>query len=405
MKILVVTQYFWPENFRINDLLLSLSKKGHEITVFTGEPNYPEGKIFTEYKKNKSYFNFFENIKIIRIPVIPRGKSLFQLFLNYLSFATNLSVMSIFKFRESTFDLIFVYQPSPISVGIPAILIKKVKKIPIIIYTLDLWPESLSSSGTVKSNFILYLVRLLVKWIYRNCDIILVQSKSFKSHIGKYFKNKKSIIYFPSWAEDIFSSSNKSIRKDINDNCLNILFAGNIGIAQDFPNIIKAANELKKLKYKIQWIIIGEGRMLRWCRNEVKRLKLENEFLFKGQLPLENMPAWYEVSDFLFLSLKPGDAYSQVIPGKLQSYMLYGKPILAMIDGESAEIINESNSGLVSPAGDYKKLAENIILASSLSKKALDRYGSNARKYALKNFSKNKIINELEIIMKRLKDV
>ncbi|MCK5896477.1 MAG: glycosyltransferase family 4 protein [Cocleimonas sp.] len=397
MRILIVSQYFWPENFRINDLVRELSQKGHQLTVLTGKPNYPSGDIFPEYQQTPEKYTHYDNLPIIRVPIITRGQSSIRLLLNYISFAVSASLIGGFKLRKTSFDVIFVFEPSPISVGIPAIVFKKTHKIPIVFWVLDLWPETLSAVGVVKSTFFLKIIGVFVSFIYNRCDRILGQSHGFKQGINQYCNDKRKFRYFPNWSESTFETETTQRAPEIpfNDACFNIIFTGNIGESQDFLSILTAAEQLAG-NGRIKWYIIGEGRMLSWVKNEVKKRALHDCFYLLGRFPLERMPSFYNAASALLVALKPNPIFSLTIPGKVQSYMAAGKPILAMLDGEGEKLINISRSGFVSPSGNPDKLIKNIIKMSSMRQQTLDKIGQNGKTYAQQEFSKTRLINRLE---------
>jgi len=401
MRILVVTQYFWPENFRINDLCAELAQRGHEVTVLTGKPNYPDGDVFKEFKQDPSGFEQYNDCQVVRVPMIARGRTSLQLILNYLSFALSASLLGLFKLRKKQFDIIFVCQLSPVTSALPAILYKKIHNIPVTMWVLDLWPESLEAVGAIKSPRLLNLVGKLVSFVYNHCDLILGQSKSFIGGIGVYCKNKNKnkIKYFPSWPETIFSNNQNDVKNGEIlkfSNSFNILFAGNIGEAQDFPTILKAVEILKFKDIKVKLFVVGDGRHFSWLKEQVEERKLNEYIYLLGRYPLEMMPRFYASADALLVTLRESKIFSMTIPGKVQSYMAAEKAILAMLDGEGARVIKEADCGYVSRSGDYKQLADSIIRMAKLDKSSLDKLGSNAKKYVLEEFDRNKLITQLE---------
>ncbi|MBU2631396.1 MAG: glycosyltransferase family 4 protein, partial [Proteobacteria bacterium] len=270
MKILIVSQYFWPENFRINDLAVGLMERGHEVSVLTGIPNYPEGQFSTGYGLFTNRKEVYKDVRIIRVPLFPRGKGdRVRLFLNYISFALFSSVLSISLYREE-FDLLFVFEPSPITVGLPAIVLKKLKSIPIFFWVQDLWPESLSATGAINSKTLLNIVRKLVCFIYKRCDRILIQSPAFSPLIESQGVISERIHFFPNSIEAVYQpvleQSNVDIR-DLLPSGFCIMFAGNIGAAQDFETILLAAQKLKEYS-DIHWVVLGDGRRFEWVKKE-----------------------------------------------------------------------------------------------------------------------------------------
>lgn len=399
MKLLIVTQYFWPENMRINELAKDFSEKGYDVTVLTGKPNYPGGKVFEEYQKNPQDFQNYYGAKIVRVPMIRRGNSRIMLTINYISFFMSGSIIGLFKLRKHKFNNIFVFASSPIMSAIPAIVIGKVKKTPVFIWILDLWPESLEAVGVIKNKFLLKLVGLVVSWIYNRADYLLLQSKSFVDSVRIHCTKKideNRLIYFPSWAEGIFDSAieNKSELIQYDCNQLTIVFAGNIGEAQDFPTIVDSMVLLKG-KLPLRWVIAGEGRMFNWLKCQIELNKLDN-VLILGRQPIEYMPALFASADALLVTLKKNEIFSKTIPGKIQAYLASGKPILGVIDGESAKIINNASAGFASNSGDAESFSKNIIKFSRMTLEERSQMGKNGKDYYQIHFSKDMVYNNLE---------
>jgi len=406
MRILVITQYFWPENFRINDLVTELSNRSHQVTVLTGVPNYPTGKTFPEFQKNQELFSRFGTVPVFRVPMLPRGKGVISLFLNYISFVFMASVVGIWKLRKESFDVIFVFGVSPVTVAIPAIIMKGIKKIPVALWVLDLWPESLESVGVIRSKLLLNMVGKLVSFIYRHCDLILGQSKSFISQIKKYSYPFTPVNYFPTWSDVSFEFSNidPAIEIPKEEGTFNILFTGNIGEAQDFPAILNAAEILKENK-NIRWIILGDGRKASWVKAEIERRGITNNFLMLGSFPLHRMPSFFKHASALLVCLKDEPIFSLTIPGKLQTYLAAGIPVLAMINGEGSEIIRESGAGLTCSAGDSTGLVEAIRQMTGMSNDALQEMGRLGKNFSLREFSRETLISQLIIWLERLSEV
>ena len=401
MNILIVTPHFYPENFRINDFAMDFIKRGHQIFVLTAVPDYPSGKFFNGYgifKKNREYYN---GIKIYRAPIIPRASgSNFRLALNYISYVIGALFTSVFILKNKL-DIIFVFEPSPITIGLPAIFIKKLKSIPICFWVLDLWPESVISAGNLKSNFIPTMLTPIVKFIYHNCDKILVSSKGFIQSIASKGIDRCKIEFFPQWAEPFFKpvkSNFKLLPKQIPTDSFKIMFAGNIGEAQDFPAILESAKMLKGRK-NIQWLIIGEGRKYEWVKNKIIDYGIQNCFHLLGRHSIEKMPEYYSMADAMLFSLKDEYIFSITIPAKVQSYLACGKPILAMVNGEAANIINQNNVGYACNAGDYKSLVKNIIKISELNKKQYNEITINSLECYKNSFDRSKLLNKSENIL------
>lgn len=402
MRILVISQYFWPENFRINDLLSGLVEQGNEVTVLTGIPNYPEGKFFSGY----SFFNKtdeeYNGVKIVRVPIIPRGKSsMLRLVINYASYLFSACFFAPFLLRKR-FDVI-LFALSPFTEGIPALFLKKLLKAPVIYWAQDLWPESLSATGAIKSPFILGVIRRFIDFIYKHCERVIVQSRAFIPAIESRGVDIKKIYYLPNAAEELYKpvqlEPDAPERAKIPDGFI-VMFAGNIGAAQDFPTILAAA-ECLKTRDDIHWVIVGDGRMREWVEAQVRERGLEKTVHLIGRYPLEVMPRFFALADIMLVTLKDEYIFSLTIPSKIQSYMACAKPIVAAINGEGARIIIESGSGIVSAAEDPEGLAKAIMVSKGLNKMDLEIIGQNSRKFFEQNFERNYL---LEILNGWLKD-
>ena len=406
MRILVVTQYFWPENFRINDLVLAMGERGHQITILTGEPNYPSGKFFTEYLADKAAFSNFGESPVIRIPVLARKNNRLSLFLNYLSFIISASTVGVWKLRKKSFDIIFVYEPSPITVGIPAAILRKIKKAPLAFWVLDLWPQTLHAVGIVKSKIILNFIGNLVKFIYSQCDLILAQSRSFITHIRQYAPASVPVKYFPNWAESIFENFPSEPAQEINKKPGDfiIMFAGNLGEAQDFPAILKAAELLKSNK-NIRWIILGDGRMKEWIAQEILSRDLQEKVELVGSYPLDRMPSFFMHADALLVTLKDQPIFAMTIPGKLQSYLASGIPVVGMINGEGHALINDNEVGKCVASGSPSELARVVMemVATPISERS--EMGARGKALYKNEFSRSILIEKVENILSSLKKI
>ena len=405
MNILIVTPHFYPENFRINDFAEEFISRGHKVTVLTAIPDYPKGKFYDGYGVFQRSRELYKEIQIYRAPLIPRGNgSNFRLSLNYISHLIGAIFTSLFILRKKI-DIIFVFAISPVTIALPAIFIKKIKKIPLCIWVLDLWPEAVvSSAGNLhEKSLIPKILRPVVSFIYKYSDKILVSSKGFIDSIEDKGVARVKIEFFPQWAEPIFKpmESTKYLLGDIPKDSFKIMFAGNIGESQDFPSILNAAKMLIDDRH-IHWIILGSGRREEWVKNKVKSYGLENCFHMLGSFPLEKMPEFYANADAMLFSLKDDDAFSITIPAKVQTYLACGKPILAMINGEGAKVVCEANAGLVCQAESPKELSENILRMKSMKAEELFDMGVNARKYYNQNFERGYLFDKAESIFEEM---
>ena len=405
MRLLVVSQYFWPENFRINDLVGELVKRGHEVTVLTGKPNYPDGKIFQHFRDFPDSYSKYEGADVVRVPLVARGRGSVTLFLNYISFAISASILGVWRLRGRQFDAIFTCQLSPVTVAIPAIILRAFKKIPMILWVLDLWPESLEAVGVIRSKSLLRLVGVMVSAIYKRSDLILVQSQSFIPAVSKYLKKKIDVLYFPSWSDLTLDNkaTKAAVEINIDPSFFNIVFTGNIGVAQDFPAILEAAEKLRGL-LKVRWFIVGDGRMAGWLKDQIELRGLQESVFLLGRFPVERMPSFFSHADVLFLALRDEPIFAMTIPGKLQTYMAYGKPVLAMINGEGARVIEESGCGIACPAGSSDSLMNAVIRLSKIPKKEMDEMARLGVIYSNQEFNRNTLISKLELLINQVAD-
>ncbi len=395
MKILVVTQYFWPEEFRINDICKGLKEAGHDVEVLTGLPNYPEGKIYKGYSWFKKGVKEYNGIKIMRVPMIPRGKnSSMTLALNYISFMVNASLKALTLIGKK-YDRVFVFQVSPITSAVPAIILSKLKKIPSYIYIQDLWPETFYSIINIKNKKIRSKMKNICNKIYNSFDKLLIASKGYEDILLKEGFKKEKFEYFPQWAEDFYSESLKKVSEN---RIFTVTFAGNIGKAQSVNTIIEAANLAKENK-NIKWQIIGDGSEFENIKYLVKKYSLENTVDLLGRKPAKDMPKYFSSSDGLIVTLKNEEILKVTLPAKVQSYMAAGKPIIAAISGEGSRTIKESKSGLVGEAEDYKALYENVIKLYDMNENERIRIGNNGKEFFKENFTRDKLLNQLEVIM------
>jgi len=399
MRILIVSQYFWPENFRVNDLSTGLVQKGHRVTILTGIPNYPNGKFYCGYNFIKNKRQSYQGAQVIRVPVIPRGKGgNFNLVLNYLSFIVFGLLFAPFVCREK-YDVIFVYGISPILTAIPAIFLKKILKVPLVLYVLDLWPESISAVGAVKSPLFLNIVKKIVYFIYKRCDQILVSSPGFIKRIKEMGIDESKINYWPQWAEsnyEIVAVKENSTESQEMPSGFRIMFAGNIGAAQGFKTIIEAADKLKNYA-NIHWVIIGDGRIKPWVEDQVRLRKLENTVHLLGKRPVEAMPNYFVLADVLLVSLKKDPIFALTLPAKIQSYMACGRPILACLDGEGARVIQESKAGFSCPADNHELLSEHVLKMYNLTAAERKEMGLCGRAYFEKYFDRDILLSQFEM--------
>jgi glycosyltransferase involved in cell wall biosynthesis len=401
-RILVVSQYFWPESFRVNELVLELKDRGYIVEVLTSIPNYPEGRIFPDFASNPNKYEDYYGIKVHRVPQITRRNNKLSLALNYFSFVISACFYSLFKLRKRKFDLIYGVQLSPIFSMIPAILCKNLIKKPLYIWVLDIWPDSIIGSGTV-SNLIISSLEKLCLFIYSSADILFLSSNGFKYKLKKMGVVVPKLVYFPQWIEASYlnelqfgSSEDIEVRQIMStwESKVIFTFTGNVGEAQDFPSVLEGLKKCRSLK-DIVFLVIGDGRYKATLIKSIQRAGLDNRVVCLGQYSMHYMPFFYYYSDFLVVSLKDTAISTYTLPGKVQSYMSSGKPIVGMVNGEAARVIVESGCGYAVASGDDKGFASILDQCCSLDSKDRIKLGSLGKSYAYKNFRLQSVINKV----------
>ena len=398
MRVLVLSQYFWPENFRINDVVKSLSRKIEGVSVLTGKPNYPQGKVFDGYRVWGTSEEVFEGVNVLRVPLIPRGRSGVRLALNYLSFIFSAMIFAPWALRKRKFDVIFVYAPSPILQALPAIFLGFLKRTPVVLWVQDLWPASLSATGHVKNKHVLKLVEGVVRYIYRHVDLLLVQSEAFVEPV-EAIASGTPVVYFPNSVDDSFSGSPRSAAPNIAgmDAPFPILFAGNIGTAQAVDVIVEAAALLQDFP-DIQFVMVGDGSRREWMVESARARGLENLHL-PGRFPVETMPGLMKKSAALLVTLADEEIFRQTIPSKIQAYLAAGRPILACLNGEGARLVNVAGAGLAVPAGDAVALAKMALRLYRISAQERAVMGLSGAAYFARHFSHEMLIDRLVEIL------
>ncbi len=398
MRLLVFSQYYWPENFRINEVVWTLLEKGVEVEVLTGKPNYPHGAVFGGYRAAGCQQETHQGIVVNRIPLFPRGRGGWRLALNYLSFILSGLLFAPWLLRKKRFNVIFIYAPSPILQAIPALFLGWLQGCPVVLWVQDLWPESLSATGYVKNRFLLRLVETLVCYIYRHTDSILIQSEAFRVPVARLVQDAKKIHYYPNAVETVppslapHSPEADTLTKDIAQR-FSVVFAGNLGIAQSVETIVDAAEKLLAHS-DVRFFLVGSGSRLGWLRAEIARRGLANVIL-PGRFPLTAMSALYAAASALLVSLRDEAIFAYTIPSKLQGYMAAGRPIIASLNGEGARVVAEANAGIGCAAGDADALAAAVMHLRSLSPPERAVLGDNARRYAAEHYSLDRLAGDL----------
>lgn len=395
MRVLVVSQYFWPESFRINAIVESLVQRGIEVDVLTGKPNYPEGVIACGYRAWCCQREQWKGAILHRVPLFPRGQnSRMRLSVNYLSFILFGLISGSWLVRKRQYDVIFVYGLSPILLAIPALFIGWLKGKKVIIWVQDLWPESLSATGHVRNRYIIGAVRQVVRFIYRHADLLLVQSRAFEAPV-RALAPDTPIMYYPNSVDDTFAASvtGETPRVAGLGEGFSVMFAGNIGAAQAVGVMLEAASLLKE-HADIHFVVLGDGS----CREEmlktVQQRGLTNLHL-PGRFPVETMPGFMQKASALLVTLTDQPIFAATVPSKVQAYLAAGRPIIACLNGEGARIVVEAGAGLATPAEDARALADTILRLYGMSPGEREKMGENGRRYYQEHFNHDHLVDQL----------
>lgn len=388
-KVLIISPHFYPNDFKCNDVAFELVRKGYDVTVLCDIPNYPVGKFYPGYGLFRRRREVVNGVKVIRTAMIPRGAGgKVMLALNYLSYAFSACLRALVMGLFSRWDVILVHQTSPVTVGLPAVIIKKMqKKSRLLFWVLDLWPESLQVAGGINNRYVLGAFEWVAKLCYRTSDRILISSNGFRESICQKGDFNDKVVYFPNWAEDTLDAAVDYELPPLPSG-FKVMFAGNIGEAQDFEHTLAAAMILQERgENDIHFVLVGDGRKREWVEMFIEENGLQNTVHWVGRHPLETMGKFFAQADVLYFALKDSLIFNLTCPAKLQAYMSAGKPILAMINGEGASIVAEASCGLSVPAGDSQALADAICKMASMDKEELSAMGESGRVYCERNFS------------------
>lgn len=398
--ILVYSQYFYPEQFRINDICLELVNRGFKVSVVTGVPNYPEGKFYNGYSWRENRNEVWNGINIYRMPIFSRGKSKARLILNYLSFVVSSKLLD--RYLPKDIDAIFTYEVSPMTQALPAIWYAKKLNIPSYLYVMDLWPENVVAVTKIKNKIIIDAIGRMVDYIYKNTTTILASSERFVDAIVNRNVPEKKILYWPQYAEDLYEIKEKDNQEVISEyfDEMTFVFAGNVGEAQGLGILPEAAKHLMEIHIKVKFVIIGNGRYMSQLLDLIKKLGVSEYFYFIPRQPATDIPYYLAKFDVALITLNSSEIYDMTIPAKTQSLMACGKPLLVAANGEVQEIVRNSASGLYGDAGDVEKLVSNIIKFYEMTEKDLERLSKNSKKYYDTNFDKKQLMDKLEWLLR-----
>lgn len=385
MHILLVSQHFWPEQFKCNDVARELVARGHRVTVLTGLPNYPGGRIFEGFGFFRRLTEEREGYRIVRSWVVPRGRGgAVRLALNYASFVLTGTLRALWLTRRERFDAVLVHETSPVTVGVPAVVAARRQRVPLYFWVLDLWPESLTAAGGVTSPAVLRFFTRLTCWIYDHSRRILLSSRGFRRSILEKGDYADRLVYFPNWADRALSAK-ADYALPLLPAGFTVMFAGNIGEAQDFEHIVVAADLLRG-EPDLHFVLVGDGRKRPWVEAEVARRGLTATVHLVGRHPLEAMPLFFARADVMLVTLKDELIFNLTAPAKLQAYMSAGRPVAAMANGETRDLVAEARCGLSVAAGDAHGLADTLLRLKRMPAAQREALGENGRRYCREHF-------------------
>lgn len=394
MKILVICQHYWPENFRVTEICEALAERGHQVTALVGLPNYPTGVIPQEYRHFQNRRQYRNGVEIRRCFEIGRRPGKIGLAVNYVSYMTSACIRALLMKRD--YDVIYAFSTSPVLMSLPAALLKCFTRKKYMIYVLDIWPACLAAMNVSEKSALYVLMKRVSRWVYRKADVLIYSSKRFQSYLkevhGLSVPNEH---YMPQFADDIFEMElppkAESAEKQL-------VFAGNIGRVQAVEVLIQAAALLRN--EPVRWHIVGDGANYEACIKLVRELHVEDRVTFYGRRPLEEMPAYYAMADAMLVSMRNDLSVNDTLPGKMQSYMAVGKPVLGSIAGETAYVIEQAQCGFCAPPDDPEAFAS--IVRTFLQCEAPQEMGRRGKAYYEAHFTKKHHMDRLEDMLLKM---
>lgn len=401
IKMLVVSQYYYPEQFRINDMCAEWVRRGYDVTVVTGIPNYPQGKFYQGYGWFKKRRETHEGVKIIRLPIVSRGTTKARLGLNYISFVISGFFWKVFTRQKA--DIVFSFEVSPMTQVLPAVWFAKRRKVPCMVYVQDLWPENFQEMTGIQDGFIVKLITRMTNYIYQQCKLILVTSNSFKKAVENRGVPAEKVVFWPQYAEDFYKPSKTESSLVPPDDRFTIAYTGNIGTAQGLELLPKAASLLKEKGQQVRFLLVGDGRGMSALKRAVEENGVEEYFHFVPQQPQYEIPGILAGADAAFISFADKPLFSMTIPAKLQTYMACGMVIVAVASGETERIIAEARCGLCCPPNDSEGLAAIIQQVMGTSSVQREAFAKNGILYNAKRFGKELLLDLLDQIIAELR--
>lgn len=390
MKILVFSQYFYPENFRINTLCRELVLRGHQVTVVTGYPQYPIGRIYEGYGFDIPYETTWNGVTICRVKVHPRGTNLLGMLRNTVDYVVQANKWV--KACQEKFDVVYVFEVSPVTVGLPAVAYKKKFGVPMFFNLQDLWPENVEEVLGIRFPPLTWLINRIVDRIYSASSKILCASNGFAENLRRRGVPEERIVYWPQFCLD--PDLTRAAKPELYGNdTFNIVFAGNLGDAQGLDLMVEAAQALKGTN--IHWYLVGDGRARSRLEQKVKDCGVSEEVTFVGRVSEKEADRYVHFADCAYLSFRDNKIFNMTLPAKLQTYLACGTPILAAAGGESARLVGDNGIGFVcSPHLD--DLVNTVKQAAAVSPEERSAMSRAARNYYETHFTMDRLVTDLE---------
>lgn len=400
MRILLVTQYFHPENFKSNDIAFELARRGHTVDALVGIPNYPEGKYYKGYGLFRKRREVIQGVHVYRAFQTPRGRGGWRLPVNYLTYVVSGCIRVLFHFAWKKYDCVICHETSPIFQAYPGLLVSRLRKIPFYMWVLDIWPDAMRSGGGMRNETIIGWADRRVKKIYRRCTKILISSPRFTESILPKGDFADKIVYFPNWSEDLLAMPADYPVPPLPEGFV-IMLAGNLGKSQNLDAVAEAMLRLRDIP-EVKWVFVGDGSRKAWLDRFIEENGLADRAVALGRFPFAAMPAFYARANAMLVTLRAEFPHlGMAVPARLQSYMSAGRPVLAMIGPGGQDIIRESGCGYAVPAGDVDAFVRMIREQVLTDRPGFEEKGKNGRRYYEQHYRKADCIDHLEEIIKQ----
>lgn len=399
-RILVVSQHYWPENFRITDMCKGFIEEGCVVDVLCGLPNYPDGEWFEGYRYTGPRREEQGGVQIFRAgEVRRRGNTGVRIFLNYISFPL-CALVNLPRLHGRRYDVVFCYETSPVLMMLPAVVYAKMHRIPLVTYVLDLWPENMYSVLPVKNTALRAVASGVSHWFYRRSERLIAMSDALGKKLEDIAPNAK-VAVIPQYCEDFYLQDvqNSELQSRFAHKFA-IVFAGNISPAQDLSLLVTCAEKLRAAaQTAIHFVIVGDGMSRAALEEEIAQKQVGDYFTFEGQKPVSEIPAYHTMAGALFAALAKSDDLGLTVPAKITSYLAAGRPCLVAMDGEGARVVTQAGAGYACAAHDADALVQNMLRLAHMPAEARASMGTRGREYFTVHFKRDKLLRQILTFM------